>query len=615
MSSFDTRQFDTRQQYFLDKVIRHSIIHNMATPKQISIKSVIRKINRSFFIPDIQRSYVWLQNPKQRKIEQLFDSLMRGYPIGAFLFWVLDKGDIEAGTREDAEHSGKLNFQLYKFIEKYDVRRHHNEKIDVGNVDAGELSIVLDGQQRLTSLFIGLRGSRTLRKPYARGEGHLSYPEKFLYLNLRHTPDDSAPDDCYQFEFLTKEEASIKNEEEHWFRLSTAMDFENEDDMWQFCDDNELSREEQKILKKFSSILNSEISCFEESEKNLEKVLKIFIRVNSGGTQLSYSDLLMSILTATFQSDIREKMESEVDHLAELGFGCVGRDQILKTCMLLTDSNHIFKLENFNRANIGKVESNWERIIGCIESTVSLIASFGYKSILSSGYIVTTIAYYLFSRGISQTSANDKASMQHFVRIAQISGYFSASLDTKLSTMRSYIRETANFSDFVRKGTAEIEEWRMTEDRLKWLVDNSQYGNSATLPLLQILYPNLAYATATFHIDHIYPKSKFTANTEGLPSEYIGRANCLFNLQLLEGGENESKNAKDPEAWLKSWCDTEEKRHCYLRNNYIPEQFKLLWENLPEFEQARKEAMLSELKRAFAEFNESVGNFGTMVSN
>lgn len=60
--------------------------------------------------------------------------------------------------------SDKLNFQLYQFIEDYDVRNPHNEKIDIAKVNSNDLNIVLDGQQRLTSLFIGLKGSRTLKK-------------------------------------------------------------------------------------------------------------------------------------------------------------------------------------------------------------------------------------------------------------------------------------------------------------------------------------------------------------------------------------------------------------------------------------------------------------------
>lgn len=63
--------------------------------KDISIKDVINEINQSYFLPDIQREYVWLKNAPERKIEQLFDSILRGYPISSFLFWKLKKNDIE----------------------------------------------------------------------------------------------------------------------------------------------------------------------------------------------------------------------------------------------------------------------------------------------------------------------------------------------------------------------------------------------------------------------------------------------------------------------------------------------------------------------------------------
>lgn len=134
--------------------------------KDITIKNVIEELNQSYFLPDIQREYVWLNKANEKKIEQLFDSILRNYPIGSFLFWKLKKSDIET-NRDVREVSDKLNFQLYKFIEKYDIRDTHNEKIDIEQVNSNDLSIVLDGQQRLTSLYIGLKGSRTLKKPKA----------------------------------------------------------------------------------------------------------------------------------------------------------------------------------------------------------------------------------------------------------------------------------------------------------------------------------------------------------------------------------------------------------------------------------------------------------------
>ncbi|WRE21533.1 DUF262 domain-containing protein [Helicobacter pylori] len=121
-----------------------------------SIKEVVDGLNVSYFLPDIQCEYVWLQNADEKKIEQLFDSILRGYPIGSFLFWKLQRKDIATSNEQD---NNKLNFQLYQFITNYDERKPHNEKIHVEKINVDDLSIVLDGQQRLTSLYIGLKGN------------------------------------------------------------------------------------------------------------------------------------------------------------------------------------------------------------------------------------------------------------------------------------------------------------------------------------------------------------------------------------------------------------------------------------------------------------------------
>ncbi len=146
-----------------------------------SIKNVIDELNVRYFLPDIQREYVWLKNADEKKIEQLFDSILRGYPIGSFLFWKLQKEDIATSNEQD---NNKLNFQLYRFIENYDARKPHNEKIRIEQIRRDDLSIVLDGQQRLTSLYIGLKGTRTLKKKNAKINNPNAYEEKRLYFEF-----------------------------------------------------------------------------------------------------------------------------------------------------------------------------------------------------------------------------------------------------------------------------------------------------------------------------------------------------------------------------------------------------------------------------------------------
>ncbi len=80
-----------------------------------------------------------------------------------------------------------------------------------------------------------------------------------------------------------------------------------------------------------------------------------------------------------------------------------------------------------------------------------------------------------------------------------------------------------------------------------------RYGNPATLPVLQILYPMLNYTNKRFQIDHIYPKSKFKKSNKLLNEQYLEDKDYLFNLQLLEEFENmEDKKDKDPDKWIES---------------------------------------------------------------
>ncbi|GAA9529826.1 hypothetical protein UBN36_10980 [Helicobacter pylori] len=148
--------------------------------------------------------------------------MCRGYPIGSFLFWKLQKEDI---AKSDEQDENKLNFQLYQFITNYDERKPHNEKIYIEQISRDDLCIVLDGQQRLISLYIGLKGTRTLKKKGARSDNPSAYEEKRLYLNLKHQPNMDNPEDNYQFEFHAKVPT---NDKKHWwFKVGDILELES----------------------------------------------------------------------------------------------------------------------------------------------------------------------------------------------------------------------------------------------------------------------------------------------------------------------------------------------------------------------------------------------------
>ncbi|MFP6353084.1 DUF262 domain-containing protein [Helicobacter pylori] len=530
---------------------------------------------------------MWLKKADEKKIEQLFDSILRGYPIGSFLFWKLQKEDI---AKSDEQDSDKLNFQLYQFITNYDERKPHNEKIRIEQIKRDDLSIVLDGQQRLTSLYIGLKGTRTLKKKNAKINNPNAYEEKRLYLNLKHQPNMDNPEDNYQFEFHAQKP---ENDKKHfWFKVGDILELKS---VVNYTREHNLGNEESELLETLNKAFHDKqlISFFEETEKNLNKVLNIFIRVNSGGVKLSYSDLLMSILTASFSSDIREKMNELVDTLKDRGFSNMGQDQVLKTCLLLIGKDTTFELKNFNKPNIKKIEDNWEKITDSICNAAELLKNFGYAGYLGSAYILSSLAYFYFLN--SKMNENDKEQALKFIRNAQVTSYFSNSTDTKLSVIAHSMKEAQTFESFnhnlAKHQTCPL---KITNDAIEEMMCSSSHA--LVLPILQILYPNLNCKTNTFHIDHIYPKSKFKKENKKLNQDFYGWRDYLFNLQLLEGQENIAKKDKDPEMWLKEEYKDEQDIEEYKKRNYIDPTLKLEWENIKEFREKREEAIITKLK-------------------
>ncbi|GAA9439636.1 DUF262 domain-containing protein [Helicobacter pylori] len=451
--------------------------------------------------------------------------------------------------------------------------------------------IVLDGQQRLTSLYIGLKGTRTLRKKWAKNDNPNAYEKKCLYLNLKHRPNMDNPEDNYQFEFHAQKP---ENDKEHWwFKVGDILELES--GVLNFVKKHGLEGNALDLLEKLKDAFHTKqlISFFEEKEKNLNKVLNIFIRVNSGGLKLSYSDLLMSILTASFSSDIREKMNELVDALKLKGFPNVEQDQVLKTCLLLIGKDTTFELKNFNKNNIKEIEENWEKITKSIYDAAKLLETFGYVKYLGSAYILSTLAYFYFLK--QKMDKNDEEQALKFVRNAQIMGYFGGSTDTKLSIIAHSIKEARTFEAFNHNlAKHQTNPLKITNDAIEGMVFFDRHAR--VFPVLQILYPNLNYKTTTFQIDHIYPKSKFKKENEKLDKDFYEYRNHLYNLQFLEGQENSAKKDKDPEVWLKEEYKNEQAIEEYKKRNYIDPKLKLEWENIKEFRKKREEAIIKRLK-------------------
>ena len=562
-----------------------------------------------YILPAIQREFVWGAD----QICQLFDSLLQGYPFGTFLFWKI-------------EPEQQSQYQFYDFVQNYHQRdSYHCELIE--ELPNKALTAVLDGQQRMTALNIGLRGSYAWRISGKWWTNDSAFPERHLYLNLLGEPDLETGSQ-YQFEFLTQEQLARASVGECWFKVPRAFD-EDRDALTDELD--EIADKEQRAkaistLRDLLRVIHDKdiISYYEETNQDLERVLNIFIRMNSGGTALSYSDLLLSIAVAQWKKlDARQEIHSIVDEMNAEGDGfAFSKDLVLKAGLMLADIGSVgLKVENFNKANMAKLEAQWQSIRNALMLTVRLLASFGFNGQnLRADSAILPIAYYLYARSLddgylsrSEFAADREAVRKWFVRsLLKASGIWGSGLDTLLTDLREVLKDKAADGFPV----AELEA-AMTR-RGKTLVFSDEeidelcelpYGGKTTFALLSVLFPGFDFSQH-FHVDHIFPKGRFTKTKlmkAGFAEEHIetllDQCNRLPNLQLLVGSINNEKRQKMPAEWYQAQWPDELARKQYLENQAIQNLPDDLL-GFPDFYQQRKTTLKARIKAVLDQIDE-----------
>ncbi len=560
----------------------------------MTIKEMVTEIGENqFFLPAIQREFVW----KPEQITRLFDSIMKGYPIGSFLFW-------EVGEENVA------TFDFYKFMEKYHERDYYNNpKANLEGVK--NIGCVLDGQQRLTALFIGLRGTYTEKLPYRRRDDPNAFPEKRLYLNLlSRAPVDGNDEDLYDFRFLTEKEASHRDEKTYWFRVGEVLNFTSVVDVNSYLiknkllilEDDKSNFANKSLFYLFEKVNNDRIiSYYLEVSQSIDTVLNIFIRVNSGGTVLSNSDLLLSLATAKWnQIDARKEISNLVKDINQIGEEFdFNNDFVLKSCLVLSDINNVaFKVSNFTNENMKLIEKKWEIISKSIRLAVELLDSWGYnRETLTSKNAVIPIAYYLSKIGnpdnfvLSSSYRVDRDRIKRWLILSLVKRAFSGQSDNVLRTIREVIaKNTSEFplDKIINKFKGDNKTLIFQEEDVDKMLE-LEYGNPQTFLVLSILYPNLDYRNR-FHVDHIFPQKFFKRrelSKSSIPKEYWQEFDIdqdrIGNLQLLEGNLNEEKSAQDFDKWVIQNYPSVESRNEYKSKNYIPLDSDLKFENFPEF--------------------------------
>lgn len=567
----------------------------------ITIYQAIDRIRRTeYLLPAFQREFVWSPN----QIEKLFDSLMKGYPISSMLFWKV-KGET------------KTDFRFYQFIKQFiQFHKTHNELMKTDQIN--DFHAILDGQQRLTALYIGVCGSYAY-KEYRRSWDYSewSFPTRHLYLNISKTYSEEESDKEYIFSFVNKSVSGendlfIDNEGYKWFRVGRIMSLHQDDyDLDDFSEDNQLDKESKKMLKRLDKVIYTDlnINFYEEDDQRADKAVNIFVRINSGGTHLSFSDILMSIAVANWRTkDARTEINTLVDNIQSKGFN-ISKDFVLKSFLYLFHKDVRSMITSFNNGFIEKIEANWEQIRNSILSLFDLLKSFGLTDYTLTSYNATLpILYYLYHKNIFVDFTTkvcyheDRVVIKKWLFSILLRKTFGASVDTVLTQSRKaftndieavFLNQANGFP--CKELNTEIKKINDVGDDYITELLTTQKDDRYSFPILAMLYPDLDYRNNNFHKDHLHPVASYNLLEQKDKENYGWNVyNSILNLQMLDSNENMSKNAMPLKDWIEEQTKVIDKNR-FLENHLIP-KVDYNVDNFEEFIEARKEILIDKLK-------------------
>lgn len=552
-----------------------------------TVSNIIKNfINKDTFLPAIQREYVW----GTYEICKLFDSLMCGYPISSFLFWRIREED-------------KKKWTAYEFIRDFDKESPHNKEANFDGINK-DLNLVLDGQQRMTSLYIGLKGSYSYLYYRKRKE--------VLALDLLKKPSNEINPDELQYGFKFIEESEFANTEHCWYKVGDILNYAKPKEAIKAISDRikNYTEEQQGTIEDNISDLHYMvhtvpcINYYDEKTDDYDKVVEIFVRTNTGGIKLEYSDILLSTATAKWKKlNAREEIYNFTDSLNKIGLGYrFGKDFVMKGAMYLTDGLPIkYKVSSFTSENLGKIEDNWENIKFSLSQTVALLSSFGFsdKNIVSTNAVLP-ISYYIENKNVKNfvNSSNKdlmkiKNDIQKWFVLNTVRNIFGSSSDSTLEKCQEILKQYKNkefpYSKLNEKLSVASS---LNEEEINNFL-SCKYGTKYSYLLLTLIYPDRDWLDKKYAEDHIFPQSEFTRSklskrgySEEKIQKYLDNYNTIVNLELLEENENKAKNAASFEEWIKSRDDNFKKRHL------IPDIQNYDFDHFLEFIEARKKLLI-----------------------
>lgn len=555
--------------------------------KSITIAEALENIQRGKYVmPAFQRQFVW----SMAQIEKLWDSILLGYPIATFLFWHVDEENVSWDTNV-CNFLTKVAFNSKKQADSVNYGLSH---INLKYSDTA----VLDGQQRLTSLYLSLMGEAHILQKYARKKNASTTIAKLVIeLDKNHLTVDEEEYNSKKYDVKFTEKLGRQRNTQFEIRKIMSEEFQNKETRKQAIEDAvrfvpENSKEYAKgILKTlYSKVFEEKLIRYTEIKgMRQDDALEMFVRFNSGGKRLSKSEITMSILEAYWPGSKTEFGEILTD-----GYEGFGTDFIIRTALMLYGD--VVK-SNINKQIADDLNNHWDdfrRVLRNLEAFLKgiRIEVNRYKS---SWNVLLPIIYVIYNN--PSTYMELAEGLEAYLYRAALFNYFQSGTTGKLGAMKKAINE--NDSMITVDMLDSMNDLRVTEGRIDDIL-NAEKGSRVVGETLYYLSLEWYDTNIFYEQDHLHPYEGFeTSNPIGVSTEdwrqWRSMRNRLPNLWLMGGRANASKSDMSLSVYFAG--KTPEQQKQFMREAIIPEGVSLELQDFDDFYEKRKKLLASKLRQ------------------
>jgi hypothetical protein len=510
--------------------------------KPKTLYSLIEDINKSLFLPHIQRPFVW----EEEQILRLFDSLMRSYPIQTLLFW-RTKNEIKARKFMDTIEDDP------------DLSDYYDSATSRDGVDK---IFVLDGQQRIQSLYAIFKGNIASETGAKRD----------AYFDVTSGLPPVSGDLAYTLKF------SSEKLELPWFRVADLLGKYQQRNTGELGDEindtldtagaasGEAEKDQRERQRRVRNNINQLVSLLREekhfwiqtldgvaNEYPYKRVLEIFVRVNSGGTKLDASDLMFAAMKEGWD-EIEQAIEDTTELLngSKLGFD---KTFPLKCLLVAHGRGAEASPEKFTDQSgdklLKEMETGWDRGEVAFQQLRDFMNQelkiYSDKIIRSYNSFIPLFDFYYHN---PKPTPRDRNFMRAYHYKAQLFGWYSQGTDATINALHKIVGKPLSSGFpldeikkyFISRGSeVELRRHHLKENRLRFILLNLIYvSRMGTSPF------DVKFKGNEPHIDHIYPKSSLKTKL-GFDTREI---NHLGNYRFVGATDNIRKRAELPASYF-----------------------------------------------------------------